>query len=42
MMFCLRELNPNAKSEIRAADFKRSESKEFYELVADKIWKIES
>jgi hypothetical protein len=39
MMFCWWEVNPNVKSERRAADFKRSESKEFCELVADIIWK---
>jgi len=40
-MFCWWELNPNVRSERRAADFKR-ESEEFYELVADIIWKIVS
>jgi hypothetical protein len=41
MLYC-GELNPNVQFERGSSNFKRSESKELFELVADIIWKIVS
>jgi len=42
MMLDYCEPNPNVQFERGCSTFKRSESKELFELVADIIWKIVS